>query len=330
MNKKLLSAIIAGSICLSPLCSAAVTYDMSYAAQLIAGLRNVTVIKDNIAVGESISLILEWTNGAKPEISFSSSDESVAAVDENGTVTGIGSGNAEITVTTANNAKKSVKISVSADIEPSVCYNTSELKLGDRFRKYDTIHYDSSSIISTANVINTQGSYDLEFISEKDYILPFDAELVGIDGMTIYIAPQIDELRYIDGRLLSAGDVVDTSCHLLCYDYIINQRVLPVFLPKYYEKYIGEGTIMVKNIDHQKKTITLEAVQEEPAITPGDINNDGLVTVADAILLQKWLLAVPDAVLPGWRAADLNGNDIIDTYDMCIMRRILSEDHTDK
>lgn len=34
----------------------------------------------------------------------------------------------------------------------------------------------------------------------------------------------------------------------------------------------------------------------------GDVNADSVI---DAILLQKWLLAVPDAELTDWKAADL-------------------------
>ena len=47
---------------------------------------------------------------------------------------------------------------------------------------------------------------------------------------------------------------------MLCYDYVTNGWVYPVFLPQYYSKHIGDGEIRVKAIDHEKKRITLESV----------------------------------------------------------------------
>ena len=44
----------------------------------------------------------------------------------------------------------------------------------------------------------------------------------------------------------------------------------------------------------------------------GDINSDGQVTVTDVVLLQKWLLTVPDTYLPNWKAGDLYKDDRLD------------------
>ena len=53
----------------------------------------------------------------------------------------------------------------------------------------------------------------------------------------------------------------------------------------------------------------------------GDVNNDGYLTVADAALLQKWLLAVPDASLTNWEAADLCADDTLNVFDLCLLKR---------
>ena len=55
----------------------------------------------------------------------------------------------------------------------------------------------------------------------------------------------------------------------------------------------------------------------------GDVNADGDFTVADVVALQKWLLAVPDAHLANWKAADLCEDDRLDVFDLCIMKREL-------
>lgn len=53
----------------------------------------------------------------------------------------------------------------------------------------------------------------------------------------------------------------------------------------------------------------------------GDVNNDGYLTVADAALLQKWLLAVLNASLTNWEAADLCADDTLNVFDLCLLKR---------
>lgn len=55
----------------------------------------------------------------------------------------------------------------------------------------------------------------------------------------------------------------------------------------------------------------------------GDVNADGVFDVADAVLLQKWLLAVPDTHLEYWQAADLYKDNRLDVIDLCLMKREL-------
>ena len=55
----------------------------------------------------------------------------------------------------------------------------------------------------------------------------------------------------------------------------------------------------------------------------GDVNNDGEFTVADVVLLPKWILAVPNTKLENWKAADLCEDGKLDVFDLCMMRKIL-------
>ncbi len=55
----------------------------------------------------------------------------------------------------------------------------------------------------------------------------------------------------------------------------------------------------------------------------GDCNSDGSFTIADVILLQKWLLTVPNTRLADWKAADLCEDDRLDAFDLVIMKRML-------
>lgn len=55
----------------------------------------------------------------------------------------------------------------------------------------------------------------------------------------------------------------------------------------------------------------------------GDCNDDGTFNIADVVLLQKWLLAVPNVTIPDWKAADLCEDGRLDVFDLCMMKRLL-------
>jgi hypothetical protein len=55
----------------------------------------------------------------------------------------------------------------------------------------------------------------------------------------------------------------------------------------------------------------------------GDINNDGDFNSADAVLMQKWLLAVPNTHFADWKAVDFCDDDRLDVFDLCLMKRAL-------
>lgn len=55
----------------------------------------------------------------------------------------------------------------------------------------------------------------------------------------------------------------------------------------------------------------------------GDVNADGALTVSDVVLLQKWLLSVPDTQLADWKAADFNEDQSLNGFDLCQMRYAL-------
>lgn len=55
----------------------------------------------------------------------------------------------------------------------------------------------------------------------------------------------------------------------------------------------------------------------------GDVNADGALTIADVVLLQKWLLCVPDTTLADWKSGDLCEDERLDVFDLCLMKREL-------
>ncbi|MCR5599640.1 MAG: leucine-rich repeat protein [Ruminococcus sp.] len=55
----------------------------------------------------------------------------------------------------------------------------------------------------------------------------------------------------------------------------------------------------------------------------GDLNMDGEFNVADFLLLQKWLLGDKNAELKNWKAADYTKDEVLDVFDLVLMRKAI-------
>lgn len=105
----------------------------------------------------------------------------------------------------------------------------------------------------------------------------------------------------------------------------------------YDEVKVEEDTVL-----HGYKNSTAQAYAErynrkfepiEDEYVYGDINADGKFTIADVVMLQKWLLCVPDVTLANWKAAGLCEDGVLNVFDLCMMKRELinkSNDHIDE
>ncbi len=88
----------------------------------------------------------------------------------------------------------------------------------------------------------------------------------------------------------------------------------------------GDLTVLVDNLDAvYTYPLTVEngifhhriVISEVPA----DVNNDGTFSVADAVMLQKWLLCKGKLTCP--QKADLTGEGIVNAFDLALMKNIL-------
>ena len=80
-------------------------------------------------------------------------------------------------------------------------------------------------------------------------------------------------------------------------------------------------------------TFTLDGDMELTAnfgeyVPTGDVNADGDTNMTDAVLLQKWLLAVPDTKLADWQAGDLCRDERLDVYDMILMKDLVAQSNS--
>lgn len=97
-------------------------------------------------------------------------------------------------------------------------------------------------------------------------------------------------------------------------------------------KFYDEVKVEEDTVLHGYKNSTAQAYAErynrkfepiEDGYVYGDINADGKFTVADVVMLQKWLLCVPDVTLANWKAADLCEDGVLNVFDLCMMKHEL-------
>lgn len=86
---------------------------------------------------------------------------------------------------------------------------------------------------------------------------------------------------------------------------------------------IGEGNALISVINSESDVVQLK-VKVVPPMVKGDCNSDGEANIADAVMLQKWLLGNTKE-LTNWRAVDLCEDERIDVFDMVLLRRLIIE-----
>ena len=58
-------------------------------------------------------------------------------------------------------------------------------------------------------------------------------------------------------------------------------------------------------------------------VVEGDINNDGMFTLADVIILQKYLLNAYSMNLDEWNRSDVCADGSVNAFDLCVLKRML-------
>lgn len=136
------------------------------------------------------------------------------------------------------------------------------------------------------------------------------------DGCTVTL--NIDKGFYIDQQniyrstdkenwlLINSGTNED---NLTVTDAKLNENTTYYYKATYSNRYY--------NIESDIVSVT---TGHKPVI--GDCNNDGSFTVADVVMLQKWLLN-DETKLTNWKAADLYADDILNVFDLSLMKQLI-------
>ena len=68
-----------------------------------------------------------------------------------------------------------------------------------------------------------------------------------------------------------------------------------------------------------------KAIEPDKVWNLGDVNGDKSANIADAVLLQKWLLNKPDSDLTEWTAADIYEDGKLNVYDLVLLKQMITE-----
>ena len=171
----------------------------------------------------------------------------------------------------------------------------------------------------------------LEFIRSSSY-LAMAGKTLGIQAGSFYIheytARGVDENDAVFDYYINRDDTMSLTflgnyCGLtnveapICTSYDTTENHGYVYFLR------TDGSIWKYNLDTQQWQEAIAGTVPIPETIKGDINADGVFNVADVVLLQKWLLAVPDTKIADWKAGDFCEDDRLDVYDLCLMKREL-------
>ena len=85
---------------------------------------------------------------------------------------------------------------------------------------------------------------------------------------------------------------------------------------------INENNLEIWIYDNTFENKKFDIIEVIPKLkVEGDCNNDGEFNISDVVLLQKWLLATPDVELANWKVADLYEDDMLNVFDLALMKK---------
>ena len=166
---------------------------------------------------------------------------------------------------------------------------------------------------------NLIGSEYIRTACDSKLILSQLAEFTVAEDSDIYVAM---DSRVTDPQPSWLNDWTKTSQFLTTVDSQNNTLKLEI-----YKKNVklGEKVILGTNGGSNESVNYVVFANKSTVEVKGDVNMDVKFDIADVVLLQKWLLAVPDTKLANWKAADLCEDGRLDVFDLCLMKRMLIE-----
>ncbi len=191
----------------------------------------------------------------------------------------------------------------------------------------DTENSADWSVQSDLQAGNLQfGDREVTYVTVPEYLLGAD-----------YIRTAADSKAY-EGDLATFTAAVDVNVYIALDDRV---EIIPEWLSAWtdtgeeivnsnqvtfslYQSCFNEGEVITLGTNGQSSgcvNYTVMVTANENETIRGDVNADGEFTVADIVMLQKWLVRSGD--ITNRKAGDLCEDNKLDVYDLCIMRNEL-------
>ncbi|MBR2284467.1 MAG: exo-alpha-sialidase [Ruminococcus sp.] len=200
-------------------------------------------------------------------------------------------------------------------------------------------------LISSVEILDTDylGSWDIDlslevgdkFFSDRTVEAAAVSELPdGLNGAELILTP-------CDSKNSSKDQAIITAAQRITLYAALDSRVEAV--PSWLSGWAKENNVIKTTNDvtfvlyskvlRMGESVTLGAngqasgcmnyavIASDNGIPRCDVNMDGYFNVADLVLVQKWLLAAPDAELADWKAADLCSDGRLDAFDLSMLRQ---------
>ena len=200
------------------------------------------------------------------------------------------------------------------------CTSLKSVKLSTGVAKIDKNAFGSCSALREVQVAKDNPNF-----SSLDGVLYSKAQ----DTLVIYPAAKTDAAYTIPGGVTSVA----------MYAFSENPYLETIAIPNSLIKVGDSAFFNCKNLrsvsyngtEEEWNQITIGLLNEKLTGANiqyqerilGDVNADGALTISDVVLLQKWLLAIPDTQLADWKAADFNEDQTLNGFDLCQMRYAL-------
>ncbi len=191
--------------------------------------------------------------------------------------------------------------------------------------------FDFVNVMAYDNDADENSHADMEFAQTSlQYFhvqkkIPKDKLVLGVPfyGRGYTADGALDWNSYVPFSELVAMDAANYETDLyngIAYNGAVTMREKCALAKEY-------GGIMIWEVsqDAAGEYALLAVIKEELTVSDvrGDINADGAFTVADVVLLQKWLLSASDVFLADWQAGDLCKDGRLQVSDLCLMKREL-------
>ncbi len=273
----------------------------------------------SLMIGDIVTLqaIITPTNATNQELVWTSSDENVATVDDNGLVTAVAVGSATITATTTDGSD----LSAVCEITVSEVY---------RFAAENATTFKGKSIMLPVNLVNSGNvsAFQFDIYLPEGITIPFDEEeeeyLMTLnperatDTHSVLTNKQANgAIRYICNSSKSEAFAGESGTELFSIPLNISNEIEGEFNIEFKNIKLSSSDAEVRNCEDVSVAITVKPY------SLGDSNGDDNINIADIVNITNYVLGKPtktfiEIASDVNKDGDINIGDVVGTVNLVL------------